>query len=114
MVTSFREVRDYPKYDLRQIHALAAIQRVTYANRSVVRDAMNLGYELDDVCRCLQACKPSDFRHSGRYDGPLWYDVYRTRFTSPTGYVDDLYIKLSLGQGCLVIELFSFHLTRAI
>lgn len=114
MVTSFTEARDYPRYDLRQIHSLAALQRVAYANLSVLRDAMNLGYELDDVCRCLQKLKSSDFRHSGRYDGPLWYDVYRTRFISPTEHVDDLYIKLSLGQGCLLIDLFSFHLTRAI
>jgi hypothetical protein len=112
MVTSFREVRDYPRYDLRQVHSLAALKSVAYANRSVVRDAMNLGYGLDDVCCGLQKLKSSDFRHSGRYEGPLWYDVYRTRFTSPAGYVDDLYIKLSLDQGCLVIDLFSFHLTR--
>lgn len=114
MVTSFTELRDYPRYDLRQIHWLAALQRVVYANRSVERDAMNLGYGPDDVCRCLQKLKSSDFRHSGRYDAPLWYDVYRIRFTSPAGYIDDLYIKLCLGQGCLVIDLFSFHLTRNI
>ena len=114
MVTSFTEARDYPSYDLRQVHALAALQRVVYANRSVRRDASNLGYEVEDVCRCLQKLKSSDFRHSGRYDRPLWYDVYRVRFTNPSGYVDDLYIKLSLGHGCLVIDLFSFHLTRTI
>jgi HTH-type transcriptional regulator/antitoxin MqsA len=67
MVTSFTELRDYPRYDLRQIHWLAALQRVVYANRSVERDAMNLGYGPDDVCRCLQKLKSSDFRHSGRY-----------------------------------------------
>jgi hypothetical protein len=112
MVTSFTEVRDYPRYDLRQVHDLAGLQRVVYANRSVERDAMNLGYGPDDVCQGLQRLKPSDFKHSGRYDAPHWYDVYRIRFTSPAGYVDDLYIKLSLGHGCLVIDLFSFHLTR--
>lgn len=114
MVTSFTEVRDYPRHDLRQIHVLAALHRVVYANRSVERDAMNLGYGPDDVCCCLQKLKSSDFRHSGRYDTPLWYDVYRSRCTSPAGYVDDWYIKLSLGKDCLVIDLFSFHLTRAI
>jgi hypothetical protein len=114
MVTSFTEVRDYPRYDLRQIHRLAALQRIVYANLSVVRDATNLGYGMEDVCRCLRKLKSSDFRHSGRYDSPRWYDVYGTRFTSPTGYVDELYIKLSLGQSCLVIDLFSFHLTRAL
>jgi hypothetical protein len=114
MVTSFTEVRDYPRYELRQVHDLAAMHRVNYAGRSVARDATNLGYELQDVCLCLQKLESSDFRHSGRYDSPLWHDVYRIRFTSPAGYVDDLYIKLSLSPGCLVIELFSFHLTRAI
>lgn len=114
MVTLFTEVRDYPRYDLRQVHSLAALQRVVYANRSVVRDATNLGYQQPDVCRCLQQLKSSGFRHSGRYDGPLWYDVYRIRFTSPAGYVDDLYIKLSLATGCLVIDLFSFHLARTL
>lgn len=114
MVTSFTEERDYPRYDLRQIHALAASQRVIYANRSVRRDAANLGYGLEDVCECLQKLKSNDFRHSGRYDRPRWYDVYRTRFTSRVGYVDDLYIKLSLSDHCLVIDLFSFHLTRAL
>ena len=112
MVTSFTEARDYPKYDLRQIHRLAAVGKVVYATESALRDTDNLGYELDDVCRCLQELKSSDFRHSGRYEGPLWYDVYRIRFTGPTEHVDNLYIKLSLGVGCVVINLFSFHLTR--
>lgn len=114
MVTSFTEARNYPRYDLRQIHTLAALQRVVYANRSVLRDARNLRYELNDVCRCLLALKSSDFRYSRRYDGPTWYDVYEIRFVGPTEHVDDLYIKLSLGQGCLVVNLFSFHLTRTI
>jgi len=114
MVTSFTEERDYPRYDLRQVRRLAALQRVVYANLSVVRDATNLGYSVEDVCSCLRKLKPSDFRHSGRYESPHWYDVYGTRFTSAAGYVDDLYIKLSLGKSCLVIDLFSFHLTRAI
>lgn len=114
MVTSFTEARDYPRYDLRQVHALAALRKVAYASRSVERDALNLGYESGDVCGCLQKLKPTDFRHSGRYDRPLWYDVYRIRCTSPAGYVDDLYIKLCLRQDGLLIDLFSFHLTRAI
>jgi motility quorum-sensing regulator/GCU-specific mRNA interferase toxin len=113
MVTSFTEVRDYPKYELRQVHSWAAQGKVLVTS-SVQRDATNLGYGLDDICRCLQELRSSDFRHSGRYDGALWYDVYRVRFTSPAGYLDDLYIKLALGQDCLVINLFSFHLTRAI
>lgn len=113
MVTSFTEARDYPSYDLRQVHHLAALQRV-YVTRSVQRDATNLGYELDDVYRCLQELKSSDFRYSGRYDGPLWYDVYEIRFTAPSQHVDDLYIKLGLGQGCVVVNLFSFHRTRTI
>ena len=113
MVTLFTEERDYPRYDLRQVYRLAALQQV-YMTWSAVRDATNLGYELDDVCRCLEELKSSDFRHSGRYDGPVWYDVYCIRFTGPAGQVDDLYIKLSLSRGCLVINLFSFHLTRTI
>jgi len=113
MVTSFTEERDYPRYDLRQVHALAA-QRQVFMTWSAIRDSTNLGYESDDVCRCLEELKSSDFKHSGRYGGPLWYDVYRIRFTSPTQHVDDLYIKLSLSQGCLVINLFSFHLARTI
>jgi motility quorum-sensing regulator/GCU-specific mRNA interferase toxin len=113
MVTSFTEVRDYPRYELRQVHDLARLQRV-YMTRSAVRDSINLGYRLDDVCRCLEALKTSDFRHSGRYDRALWYDVYRCQFTSPSEHLDDLYIKLSLGQDCLIVNLFSFHQTRAI
>lgn len=113
MVTSFTELRKYPRYDLHLIHSLAALQRV-YMTRSAMRDANNLGYQLDDICRCLGELKSSDFKHSGRYDGPLWYDAYRIRFTSPAEYVDDLYLKLSLGQGCVVINPFSFHLTRAL
>lgn len=114
MVTPFTEERDDPRCDLRQIHSLATLHRVVYATRSVERDAVNLGYGMADVCGCLGQLKSSNFKHSGRYEGPLWYDVYRGRFTSPAGYVDDLYIKLGLGQDCLVIDLFSFHLTRAI
>lgn len=113
MVTSFTEVRDYPRYDLRQVQTLAARQRV-HVTPSALRDSTNLGYQLDDVCRCLRALKSNDFRHSGRYEGPLWHDVYEIRFVGPTEHVDDLYIKLALGQDCVVINLFSFHLTRTI
>jgi hypothetical protein len=92
---------------------LAVLQKV-HMTWAAVRDSTNLGYELADVCRCLEELKTSDFRHSGRYDSPLWYDVYRIRFTSATQHLDDLYIKLSLSQGCLVLHLFSFHPARAI
>jgi hypothetical protein len=113
MVTSFTEERDYPRYDLRQVRRLAAVKKLRLTC-SAQRDATNLGYGLDDICRCLQALKSNDFRHSGRYDEPLWHDVYRIRFSSPAEYVDDLYIKLGLSQDCMVINLFSFHLMRAI
>lgn len=114
MVTQFKEDRNYPRYDLNQIHALAGSQRVVYANRSVQRDTANHGYEFKDVCRCLLELRPEDFKRSGRYEGPLWYDVYEIRFSAPTGHVDDLYLKLSLASGCLLVNLFSFHPSRAL
>lgn len=110
MVTQFSEIRDYAKYDLAQIHELAASQCVVYVNRDVQRDTENYGYDFEGVCRCLQQLTAKEFRHSGCYaNRNLWHDVYRMNYRAPSGHIDDLYIKLSLGKSCLVVNIFSFH-----
>jgi hypothetical protein len=110
MVTQFSEVQDYARYDLKQIHALAAACAVVYVNPDVQRDTEKFGYDFDEVCSCLVQLAAEDFKHSGRYaNRDLWYDVYTVKYQAPSGHIDDLYIKLTLGKGCLVVNVFSFH-----
>lgn len=84
-------------------------------NRSILRDMDSLGYEPDDVCRCLEALTPSDY--CGRFtttDGSgVEFDVYKPRFRHGPG-IDHLYVKLSERTHATLpqVALASFHLTR--
>lgn len=110
MVTQFTEVRDYAQYSLDRIHELAASGCVYFYNRSVQHDVDKFGYDFDEVCTCLQLLKASNFERAGRYgDASIWHDVYTLEHQAPAGYVDRLYIKLSLSKSCLVVNIFSFH-----
>jgi hypothetical protein len=113
MVNPPPERRSDPAYALAQIQALARDEKVRYESWRVQCDVANLGYDLGEVCDCLQALHSDDFRHAERYDGMRhWLDVYALAWRSSQGARDDLYIKLRLTDGCLVVSLHSFHRNR--
>lgn len=113
MVIQTTERRDFAAYDLQRVRELAASGRVRFAGRAALRDSENLGYAPDDVWQCLCALTPDLFKHSECYPpASKWHDVYGMRWRSPGGAVDDLYIKLRLGDGCLLVQLCSFHRDR--
>lgn len=114
MVTQFTARKDKPEYSLDRLHELARLRQVEYLG-TCERDIVNLGYDLDAVCLCLECLSANDFDHSERYsEKTSWRDVYLTRYRGPADCIDDLYIKLRLDRDCIVIYLHSFHQPRAI
>lgn len=114
MVNEGKESQDYAQYLLDEIRALAANQRVDYASTRVTQDVANLGYSLQEVCRCLESLQPQHFSHSERYSDTsrFWNDVYLCFWGAGTSDPDRLYIKLRLKTSATGILLISFHLER--
>ncbi len=115
MVTQSDSHRDYATFDLARIVELALAGKVVYVNSSVLRDTENLGYSPDDVHQCLASLTAGDFACGEAYgSGPTkWHDVYKiSRYPSPTGHRDDLYIKLQINKNCVTVLLYSFHRNR--
>lgn len=110
MVNPNAERRNFPAYSLSGVRALAGRGKVRYESRRVYRHVEDLQFQLDDVCRCLQTLRETDFSHSERYeDDTRWRDVYKTRFAGPDGQIHDLYVKFLLNPSCILILLNSFH-----
>ncbi len=104
------EKRDAPEYSLDAVRRLAEFRQIEYRGRKVPRDVARLGFNLDDVCQCLQTLQAHHFAHSVRYENfRRWHDVYKPRYQMSDGRAIDLYIKLRLSRDCIVIELCSFH-----
>jgi hypothetical protein len=104
-----------PKYDLNDVKAAARCLNIEYRGRIVQRDINNLGYELADVAQCVMQLSVHDHRKSIRYEDCPTDDVYMCTFTragNEESDPDDLYIKFCLVDGCLSIDLGSFHLRR--
>jgi hypothetical protein len=104
-----------PEYDLNDVKAAARRLNIEYRGRIVQRDISNLGYELTDVAQCVKRLSVDDHRKSIRYEDRAIDDVYMCTFTragNEESGPDDLYIKFCLVDGCLSIDLGSFHLRR--
>ena len=110
MVNQWMESRAAPETSLARVGELAARQALEYASSRVQRDADNLGYSFEAVCKCLEHLGPEHFRRSVRYspNGP-WLDEYLMTYRGPTEHDDPLYIKLKLDRDCVWIILCSFH-----
>ena len=102
--------RQSPEYDLNVVHQLAANEKIHYAGDRVYFTTLSMGFELPDVCRCLQQLSPAHFHESLRY-GPRqhWQDVYLITTVSPTGETHDLYIKFKIFGSQLMLFVCSFH-----
>jgi len=103
------------EYDLKDVKAAAQQLDIEYRGRKVYRDTANLDYELNDVADCLSKLTSNDYRKTHHYPNAPSDDEYictyrKISFDSET--VDELYIKFSLIDGCLVVDLASFHLPR--
>ena len=104
-----------PAYDLHDVKAAAQRLDIEYRGRVVQRDINNLGYELVDVAQCIMQLSKDDHRKSIRYEDRPIDDEYVCTFTkagNEESGPDDLYIKFCLIDGCLIINLGSFHLRR--
>ena len=101
-----------PIYSLQDVCDAAMRQDIEYRGRYVTRDTVNLGYGLEDVAKCLMNLKKGEFHKSHYYEDRPADDAYRTSFPRPDGdgeEMDELYVKFSLSDGCLSIDLGSFH-----
>lgn len=84
-----------------------------FASTRVQNDIANIDYGIEDVCNCLSSLTEEHFINAEKYPGSRrWLDVYRIQWRLSGRDYDDLYIKLSLDNNCLIIELRSFHLSR--
>lgn len=100
-----------PHYNLDDVRNVAKNGHIEYRGRKTRQDISNLGYELADVVTCLLSLTSSDFYKSYRYGNGDVDDAYRTNFalSNSTEY-DYIYIKFSLTNDYLMIDLASFHL----
>jgi hypothetical protein len=113
MVNEQAQHRTFPSYSLDRIHELARFRHVEYGSSRVTVDVENLGYSIDDICRCLEILQPGHFSHAERYgETDKWLDIYRCTYPSPSGALDNLYIKLKLFKSCVSVVLHSFHRER--
>ena len=102
-----------PVYDLEQVRAAAKQGSVAYRSRKVNNDVLNLGYDFDDVCKCILGLTAAEFRKTHEYEDDAPDDGYRTVFGAggDKAHQDELYIKLRLCGDELIVDLGSFHLT---
>lgn len=103
---------DSPLYPLRLVREAAKKGRVSLS-RKAQRDYQELGYALEDVHACVADLHDTEYRGVAEYNG-IQYDVYHPRFKAPSGYVDELYVKLSGNERATLpqITIVSFHLQR--
>ena len=104
------------EYDLGQVKSAAQKLAIEYRGRKVGRDIANLGYDINDVANCLCQLSSSDFRktHTYKHKQQLPDDEYICRYKKSLeeGQIDELYIKFCLVDGCLIVDLASFHLPQ--
>lgn len=105
-----------PIYDLSIVINSARALNISYRGRKVNTDITNLGYTLQDVAKCVSSLTSCHFVKSHSYEHRIPDDEYRIQFprTNDDGeiVVDDLYIKFSLIENTLYIDLGSFHLPK--
>lgn len=101
-----------PHYNLEDVRNAARNGCVEYRGRKVRRDIDNLGYELADVVSCLLSLTSSDFDKTHTYENGDIDDAYCVDFTSSANSESDsIYIKFSLINDCLIVDIASFHLS---
>jgi hypothetical protein len=109
--TDFRTTREY---SLSRAKELAQQGSVHFDSAQVFRDTDRLSYSHEQVCICLAQLTEAHFRYAVMYPPPMqiWLDVYMLKYASPSGHIDDLYIKFFISSNCLTLVLCSFHEER--
>tara|TARA_B110000211_G_scaffold52074_1_gene57393 strand:+ start:291 stop:608 length:318 start_codon:yes stop_codon:yes gene_type:complete len=102
------------EYDLEQVKAAAQSLDIEYRGRKVSINIADLGYDINDVSSCLRQLRSSDFRKTHSYSNQRPDDEYICRYKKDPeeDEYDELYVKFCLVDGCLVIDLASFHLPQ--
>ena len=107
--------RVQPEYNLDRVQDVAKNLAVEYLGRTTA-DTANLGLTLNDVCECICALKPENYRESKKYNEYQgWLDVYMINWpVNMAAYhgTEQLYIKFKLDRDLVYIELVSFHQSR--
>lgn len=105
-----------PIYDLSTVINSALAENISYRGRKVNTDIANLGYTLQDVARCVASLTIKHFVKSHNYESRIPDDEYRIQVCRSNedgdSTTDDLYIKFSLIEDTLYIDLGSFHLPK--
>ncbi len=102
-----------PYYDLEKVREIAQRKDIEYRGWKVRLDIANLGYDLNDVADCIAGLTCCDFHKTKKYDSGQVDDIYKCvyqRTSTEESVKDELYIKLSLYNNYLSIDLGSFHL----
>lgn len=100
-------------YDLDKVREIAKRKDIEYRGWKVRLDIANLGYNLNDVADCIAGLTSGNFHKSKKYESGQVDDIYKCiyeRTSNENSVKDELYIKLSLCNNCLSIDLGSFHL----
>ncbi|HEC85825.1 MAG: hypothetical protein DRR08_24935 [Candidatus Parabeggiatoa sp. nov. 2] len=85
------------KYSLKEICQAAKLGNIAYQSQHEKPqiDALNLGYSVEELVKCLCSLKDSQFIGSKEYTLPqgnkaVTFDVYITTCTSSEGHLDTL------------------------
>jgi hypothetical protein len=88
-----------PTYSLEEICQAAKQGNIAYQsqNQKPQIDALNLGYSIEELVKCLCSLTDDKFIESKEYSLPqqnktVIFDVYITTCTSSEGYLDTLYL----------------------
>ena len=79
------------------------------------KDKLNLGYETEDVAKCICSLKLSNYCYSQDYSTKPTtqsrvVDIYTVKYIKDEKHVDELFIKFFLSGERLIV--ISFHLER--
>lgn len=97
-----------PHFSIIHLHQAAASEHTLRLTRNAQRDALNLGYTLEEVQAVLLSLTPQHFCKAHDYMA----DVYQCRWEKD-GFTDELYVKVTLQQdGQWVVTVLSFHRSR--
>ena len=102
-----------PTYPLDAVQSAAIKYIALYSGAE--KDKLNLGYETEDVIKCICSLKLSNYYYSEDYSiNPTTQsrvvDAYTVKYIKDDEQVDDLFIKFSLSGERLIV--ISFHLNR--
>lgn len=106
-----------PIYNLHDVQKAAVNGKIEYRGRKVRNNIEDLGYELEDVKKCLLSLTESHFRKTHYREGEIPDDddyviKYYKQLNEDESRIDELYIKFCLVDECLCINLGSFHLQQ--